>query len=79
MAGHLRGEEQHRLPQLRGQAAGPEVDVVTTDDVILAGYRARHADALGLASGSLTTENYGVGMPKGDDALKHLTCGRSTR
>lgn len=47
------------------------VDVVTTDNTILAGYAAQAANKgkLKVVGQTFSTENYGVGIPKGDTAL----------
>ena len=47
------------------------IDAVTTDDTILAGFAAQSQDAgkLKLVGEPFTTENYGVGLKKGDTAL----------
>lgn len=47
------------------------IDAVTTDDTILAGYAAQsqYAGKLKLVGKPFTTENYGVGLKKGDTAL----------
>ncbi|WP_026454576.1 glutamate ABC transporter substrate-binding protein [Saccharomonospora iraqiensis] len=47
-----------------------EVDAVTTDDAILLGYAAQEPDALKVVGDTFSDEPYGVGLPKGDDALR---------
>lgn len=48
-----------------------QVDAVTTDQAILIGYAAQDPDRLEVTSGPLLTEElYGVGLTKGDDALR---------
>ncbi|MEW2634136.1 glutamate ABC transporter substrate-binding protein [Streptomyces sp. NPDC048389] len=47
-----------------------EVDAVTTDDAILKGYAAQHPDKLKVVGQPFTEEPYGIGMAKGDEALK---------
>ena len=48
-----------------------QVDAVTTDQAILIGYAAQDSEKLMVTSGPLfTEEQYGVGLPKGDDALR---------
>ncbi|ONI82420.1 ABC transporter substrate-binding protein [Saccharothrix sp. ALI-22-I] len=42
------------------------VDAVTTDQVILAGYVAEHPELLKLVGEPFTTERYGIGLAKGD-------------
>jgi glutamate transport system substrate-binding protein len=47
-----------------------QVDVITTDQAILAGYVQQSPDTLKIVGDSFSTENYGIGLPKGDDALR---------
>jgi len=48
-----------------------QVDAVTTDQAILIGYAAQDPDRLEVTSGPLLTEElYGVGLTKGDEALR---------
>lgn len=51
--------------------ANSQVDAVTTDDVILAGFAAepRYRGQLKLVGKGFTDENYGVGIKKGDTAM----------
>ncbi|WP_395726678.1 glutamate ABC transporter substrate-binding protein [Nakamurella sp.] len=44
------------------------VDAVTTDNVILAGYAAQYPGELKLVGKGFSTENYGIGLKKGDTA-----------
>lgn len=44
------------------------VDAVTTDNVILAGYAAQDPSQLKLVGKGFSTENYGIGLKKGDTA-----------
>lgn len=46
------------------------VDAVTTDAAILIGYAAQDPDNLKVVGEPFTEERYGVGLPKGDDALR---------
>lgn len=46
------------------------VDTVTTDQAILLGYGAQDPDNLKVVGEPFTTEKYGVGMVKGDKALR---------
>ncbi|PSS43830.1 ABC transporter substrate-binding protein [Arthrobacter woluwensis] len=49
------------------------VDAVTTDQAILLGYASQDPDkALKVVGEPFTTEKYGVGMAKGDAALRHF-------
>lgn len=52
-----------------------QVDVVTTDQLILIGFAAQDPDNLKVVGDTFTTEKYGVGVPKGDDALRHYLNG----
>lgn len=59
------------------------VDAVTTDEAILLGYASQDPDNLKVVGTPFTTENYGIGLKKGDTALKDylnkiLTDGHST-
>ena len=45
-----------------------EVDAVTTDDLILAGYSAKNPELLRLVGQTFGEEYYGIGLKKGDDA-----------
>lgn len=47
-----------------------QVDAVTTDAAILIGYAAQYPDEVKVADGLFTEERYGVGLTKGDDALR---------
>ncbi|MGN6405386.1 glutamate ABC transporter substrate-binding protein [Sinomonas sp.] len=47
-----------------------QVDAVTTDQAILLGYAAQDPDNLKVVGQPFTTEKYGVGLPKGDTALR---------
>lgn len=48
-----------------------QVDAVTTDQAILIGYAAQNPGKLMVTSGPLLTEEqYGIGLPKGDDVLR---------
>ncbi|WP_433726260.1 glutamate ABC transporter substrate-binding protein [Nocardia sp. CA-129566] len=47
-----------------------EVDAVSTDDVILAGFAAQHPNELRVVGHPITRERYGVGVEKGDTILQ---------
>jgi glutamate transport system substrate-binding protein len=47
-----------------------QVDAVTTDQAILLGYASQDPDNLKVVGEPFSVENYGVGLPKGDDALR---------
>lgn len=46
------------------------VDAVTTDQAILLGYASQNPDKLKVVGEPFTVENYGVGLPLGDTALR---------
>lgn len=47
------------------------IDAVTTDDVILAGYAAQSPGAFKLVGERFSREEYGIGVRKGNDGLRH--------
>ncbi|MVU78188.1 transporter substrate-binding domain-containing protein [Nocardia sp. ET3-3] len=47
-----------------------QVDAVTTDDVILAGFAAQHPDQLKVVGHRFTQERYGIGLKKDDAQLQ---------
>ncbi|MFB8387003.1 glutamate ABC transporter substrate-binding protein [Microbacterium sp. NPDC055910] len=47
-----------------------QVDAVTTDQAILIGYAALYPDEIKVVGEPFSEERYGVGVPKGDDALR---------
>ncbi|MGQ4615739.1 transporter substrate-binding domain-containing protein [Nocardia sp. R7R-8] len=63
------------------------VDVVTTDDIILAGFAGQASGELKLVGNTFTTEKYGIGLKKGDqetrnkinDALEQMVADGSWR
>ncbi|MEV0359869.1 glutamate ABC transporter substrate-binding protein [Nocardia sp. NPDC050697] len=46
------------------------VDAVTTDDIILAGFAAQSPGQLKVVGKPFTTENYGIGLKKGDQETR---------
>lgn len=46
------------------------VDAVTTDEAILIGYAAQDPEELKVVGEPFSEERYGIGLPKGDDALR---------
>jgi glutamate transport system substrate-binding protein len=46
------------------------IDAVTTDEVILAGYAAQSPGAFKIVGQPFSTENYGIGLKKGDTDLR---------
>ncbi|MGO4492637.1 glutamate ABC transporter substrate-binding protein [Arthrobacter sp. 2YAF22_2] len=49
-----------------------QVDAVTTDQAILLGYAAQEPDSLKVVGQPFTVEKYGVGLKKGDTALRQF-------
>ncbi|MEU6082754.1 glutamate ABC transporter substrate-binding protein [Streptomyces sp. NPDC047108] len=47
-----------------------QVDAVTTDDTILLGYAAKVPDELKVVGPTFSDEPYGIGVPRGDTALR---------
>ncbi|WP_068493138.1 glutamate ABC transporter substrate-binding protein [Pseudoclavibacter helvolus] len=47
-----------------------QVDAITTDEAILIGYAAQNPEALKVVGEPFSTELYGIGLAKGDDALR---------
>lgn len=56
--------------QCIAQLESGAVDAVTTDQLILLGYAAQSPDTLKTVGEPFTVENYGIGIPKGDEALR---------
>lgn len=46
---------------------GGQIDALTTDDIILAGFAQQHPGELKVVGSPFSEENYGVGLPKGSD------------
>ena len=71
---YLRQDQAAGVPdvlRLRRRLADGEVDAVTTDDVILAGFAAEpeYKGMLKVVGKGFTDERYGVGVKKGDTAM----------
>lgn len=49
---------------------GGQVDALTTDDIILAGFAEQDPGELKVVGETFSEENYGVGLTKGDDDLR---------
>lgn len=47
-----------------------QVDAVSTDDSILLGYAAKVPDELKVVGRPFSKEPYGIGVPRGDNALR---------
>ncbi|GAA2090434.1 MULTISPECIES: glutamate ABC transporter substrate-binding protein [Brevibacterium] len=52
------------------QLQSGSVDAVTTDDAILRGYAAQYDGEFKVVGDPFSEEPYGIGLPKGDDALR---------
>ena len=70
--GRVQLEELPRFSDCVAALAKSEVDAVTTDDVILAGFAAepQYRGKLKLVGRGFSDENYGIGVKKGNTALK---------
>jgi glutamate transport system substrate-binding protein len=53
------------------QLTSSSVDAVTTDDAILRGYAAQQPDVLKVVGKPFSEEPYGIGLAKGDTALRN--------
>lgn len=69
--GNIQLVEKPRFSDCVAALAASEVDAVTTDDVILAGFAAQpeYKGKLKVVGKGFTDEYYGVGVPKGDDDM----------
>src|SRR5262249_36924052 len=54
------------------QLTNGSVDAVTTDGAILLGYAAKQPDKLKVVGDAFSTENYGIGLKKGDTAFREF-------
>jgi ABC-type amino acid transport substrate-binding protein len=70
----IRTELRPSYGQCVAQLLAGKVDAVSTDDIILAGYRAQHPKQLKLLGVPFGEEEYGVGLYKGEPALKSAVC-----
>ena len=70
--GRIQLKELPRFSDCVQALADSQVDAVTTDDVILAGYAAepQYRGALKVVGEGFSDESYGVGVRKGDTALR---------
>ncbi|TLQ47807.1 glutamate ABC transporter substrate-binding protein [Streptomyces marianii] len=62
--------ELQSYPECVRQLLDEKVDAVTTDDAILMGYAAQHLLKIRVVGAPFTKEPYGIGMKKGDRALR---------
>jgi glutamate transport system substrate-binding protein len=69
--GRIQVKELSRYSDCVDALAASQVDAVTTDDVILAGYAAQpqYQGLLKVVGKGFSDENYGVGVKKGDTAM----------
>ncbi|MFF3290429.1 glutamate ABC transporter substrate-binding protein [Streptomyces sp. NPDC003023] len=67
---NTRTVETTKYTECVDQLLDGKVDAVTTDDAILKGYAAQHPDKLRVVGQPFTEEPYGIGMAKGDEALR---------
>jgi glutamate transport system substrate-binding protein len=51
---------------------GGQIDAVTTDDIILAGFAAQSGGALKVVGDAFSEENYGVGLPEDTDLCEDV-------
>jgi serine/threonine protein kinase len=70
----IRTELRPSYGQCVDQLLAGKVDAVSTDDIILAGYRALHPKQLKLLGVPFGEEEYGVGLHKDEPALKSAVC-----
>lgn len=67
-------QEYNTYSECATQVANGTLDVLTTDDTILAGYAAQDAykGKLKLAGETFSVENYGIGLPKDSDKCEDI-------
>ncbi len=70
-AGRIQLQEYGKFSECVEALAKGDVDAVTTDDVILAGYAAQpqYKGVLKVVGKGFTNETYGIGVKKGDSAM----------
>ncbi|MFG1695280.1 glutamate ABC transporter substrate-binding protein [Nonomuraea sp. NPDC049309] len=61
-------QEERTYSACVDRVLGGQLDAITTDDVILAGYAAQHAGRLKVVGKPFSTEKYGIGLKKDDAA-----------
>ncbi|TDC86580.1 glutamate ABC transporter substrate-binding protein [Nonomuraea deserti] len=61
-------QEERTYSACVDRVLGGQLDAITTDDVILAGYAAQHAGKLKVVGKPFSTEKYGIGLKKDDTA-----------
>jgi glutamate transport system substrate-binding protein len=61
-------QEERTYSACVDRVLGGQLDAITTDNVILAGYAAQHTGKLKVVGKTFSTEKYGIGMKKDDTA-----------
>jgi glutamate transport system substrate-binding protein len=61
-------QEERTYSACVDRVLGGQLDAITTDNVILAGYAAQHAGKLKVVGEPFSTEKYGIGLKKDDTA-----------
>ncbi|MFG1704331.1 glutamate ABC transporter substrate-binding protein [Nonomuraea sp. M3C6] len=61
-------QEERTYSACVDRVLGGQLDAITTDNVILAGYAAQHAGKLKVVGKTFSTEKYGIGLKKDDTA-----------
>ncbi|MEU6712086.1 glutamate ABC transporter substrate-binding protein [Nonomuraea sp. NPDC046802] len=61
-------QEERTYSACVDRVLGGQLDALTTDNVILAGYAAQHAGKLKVVGKAFSTEKYGIGLKKDDSA-----------
>lgn len=59
-------QEERTYSACVDRVLGGQLDAITTDNVILAGYAAQHTGKLKVVGKTFSTEKYGIGMKKDD-------------
>ncbi|GAA4221018.1 glutamate transport system substrate-binding protein [Streptosporangium album] len=59
-------QEERAYSACVDRVLGGQLDAITTDNVILAGYAAQHVGKLKVAGKTFSTEKYGIGLKKDD-------------
>ncbi|MEV1000418.1 glutamate ABC transporter substrate-binding protein [Nonomuraea sp. NPDC050202] len=61
-------QEERTYSACVDRVLGGQLDAITTDNVILAGYAAQHTGKLKVVGKTFSTEKYGIGLKKDDTA-----------
>jgi glutamate transport system substrate-binding protein len=70
-AGKVQLKEYGKYSECINALENNEIDAVTTDDVILAGYAAQNKGKFKLVGKPFSVENYGIGLTKDDTEGKN--------